>query len=282
MLPEGRVAGGAPLNVAFHAGQFGLNTHLISSVGQDTLGDELLEFLVRKGVGTELILRDKDLPTGTVMVTLDAHGSPSYEIVEPVAWDNITIHEEARDLLVKADALVFGTLACRSERNRQTLFEYLKNAAIRVLDVNLRPPFYSRQLLEALMKQADIVKVNEDELSLIADFHHFEGNDREKMKALRDAYNQDLLIMTKGKDGAVCLDDQGFFEESGFPVTVKDSVGSGDSFLAAFLSHYLRGAEIAECLAVAGAVGALVATHAGGTPWISQEDIDNMLKTHHQ
>lgn len=265
------------MNVAFHANQFGMESKMISCVGDDELGKELIRFLENKGVSTSLIQTDPTFPTGTVNVILDNGGSPSYEIVSPVAWDYIRADDKTKDVVRSADALAFGSLACRTERNKRTLFEYLEVAPVRVLDVNLRAPFYSRPLIESLLARADIVKMNDEEIALIAGWQRARGNEKAQMSFLRDAFGLDVLILTRGKNGAACLDESGFHEHPGFPVTVKDTIGSGDSFLAAFLSKYLKGADTRECLAFAGAVGALVATRAGGTPEITAGDIQAIM-----
>lgn len=273
LLPGGKVAGGAPMNVAFHANQFGMQSKMISSIGDDDLGKELKRFLENKGVSTDFIQTDASLPTGVVNVVLDAGGSPSYEIVSPVAWDNIHPDDKVKDMAREADALAFGSLACRTEQNKRTLFEYLEAAKARVFDVNLRKPFYSQQLIESLLDKADIVKMNDEELALIAGWSGAGGDEKAQLEFLKNKFGLRLLILTRGKDGAACLDETGFYEHPGFPVTVRDTIGSGDSFLAAFLSKYLMGKGIQECLVFAGAVGAMVATRAGGTPEIKPEEV---------
>lgn len=278
VLPDKRIAGGAPMNVAFHVNQFGMQSKMISCVGDDELGKELLRFLEDKGVSTSLIQTDPTFPTGTVNVILDNGGSPSYEIVNPVAWDYIRADDKAKDAVKAADALVFGSLACRTERNKRTLFEYLELAPIRVLDVNLRAPFYSQPLIESLLARADIVKMNDEELALIGGWQRAEGGERAQLEAIQKKFKIDVLILTRGKNGAACLDGEGFYEHPGFPVKVQDTIGSGDSFLASFLSKHLSGQSPAECLAFAGAVGALVATRAGGTPEITADDIQAIME----
>ncbi|MCB0588140.1 MAG: carbohydrate kinase [Phaeodactylibacter sp.] len=273
VLPDKRVAGGAPMNVAFHINQLGMRSKMISSVGDDDLGRELIGFLEAKGVSTGLVQTDPTLPTGVVNVMLDEGGSPSYEIVSPVAWDNIRPDDKAREAVKVADALVFGSLACRTEQNRSTLFGYLELAPLRVLDVNLRAPFYSQPLIESLLARADIVKMNDEELVLIAGWQGADGEESAQLEAIRKKFAIDLLILTRGKDGAACLDGSGFSEHPGFPVKVQDTIGSGDSFLASFLSKHLAGESPLECLAFAGAVGALVATRAGGTPELTEAEI---------
>lgn len=279
LLPTGRIAGGAPMNVAFHANQLGMESKMISKAGQDSLGKELNRFLENIGVSTELIQTDNTFSTGTVNVTLDANGSPAYEIVSPVAWDYIHPDDKAKDYVRNADALVFGSLASRTERNKNTLSEYLELASIRVFDVNLRKPFFSKNLVEELLEKADIVKMNDEELDLIAGWQGSGGIERSQMDFIRNKFGLDLIILTKGKNGAACLDESGYYEHPGFSVKVKDTVGSGDSFLAAFLSHFLNGENIQDCLAFAGAVGALVATKQGGTPEFSLPEIEAIMRT---
>ncbi len=281
LLPTGPIAGGAPMNVAFHANQLGMQSKVISSIGDDGLGKELIRFLENKGVSTDLIQTDNTFPTGIVNVMLDSGGYPSYEIVSPVAWDYIRPDDKTKDMVKTADALVFGSLACRTERNKRTLFEYLEPAQVRILDVNLRVPFYSQSLIEALLAKADIVKMNDEELALIAGWQDADGDERSQMSFIKNKFGIDVLILTKGKDGAACLDESGYHEQPAFPIKVKDTIGSGDSFLAAFLSKYLRGGNIRECLAFAGAVGALVATKAGGTPEIDPQEILAILSGKH-
>ena len=265
------------MNVAFHVNQMGMQSKMISSIGDDDLGKELKRFMENKGISTDLIQTDNTFPTGIVNVILDNGGYPSYEIVSPVAWDYIRPDDKAKDLVKSADALVFGSLACRTERNKRTLFEYLELAPIRILDVNLRAPFYSQPLIESLLEKADIVKMNDEELALIAGWQGLDGEERSQLEFLKNKFGLDVLILTKGKDGAVCLDETGYYEQPAFPVVVKDTIGSGDSFLAAFLSKYLKNEHTRQCLIFAGAVGALVATKAGGTPEVTPQEILAMI-----
>ena len=277
LLPTGKIAGGAPMNVAYHANNLGLSTRMVSRVGTDALGAELLAFLNSKGVSIQYIQTDPVLPTGTVNVTLNEQGSPAYEIVQPVAWDHISPTEDLHDIAMEADALVFGSLACRSERTKNTLLELLEVATLRVFDVNLRRPFYSQALLEELLSKADIVKLNDEELAIIAAWNGVGGGEAEQLRFLKEKFQLELLILTKGDKGAACLDESGCHTHPGFPVVVKDTIGSGDAFLAAFLSKLLAGADSPECLAFACALGALVATKQGGTPEIDPLKINNLI-----
>lgn len=266
------------MNVAFHANQLGMKSKMISKVGDDDLGKELKRFLENIGISNELIQTDDTFPTGIVNVTFDRSGSPTYEIVAPVAWDYIQLDDLAKDYVKNSDALVFGSLACRMERNKRTLLEYVELAPIRVFDVNLRAPFYSQSLLEELLAHANILKMNDEELALIASWLGVHGGEKTQMDFIKNRFGLDALILTKGKYGAVCLDESGFSEHTGFTITVQDTIGSGDSFLAAFLSKYLSGENAQDCLTFAGAVGALVATKRGGTPEVRAEEIEELMR----
>lgn len=271
VLPTHKVAGGAPMNVAFHANSFGIASQLISAVGNDELGKELCAFLEEKGIATDLVATNYTFPTSTVPVILDEKGSASYEIIEPVAWDFLYEDEERTDVVSSAKLLLFGSLICRNDNNKKVLFKLIDKAHKTVFDVNLRPPFYSPELLETLLQKADIVKMNDEELAIIAGWHNKTGGFEKQMSFLSEKYEIETLIMTHGKEGAYCINKNNFFEQKGFPVDVKDTVGSGDSFLAAFLFKMLKGADWQQCLEFACATGALVAMHSGGTPEIDEK-----------
>jgi len=279
VLPTGRIAGGAPMNVAFHANQLGLESKMVSKTGDDDLGKELKRFLEDIGVSAELIQTDNTFPTGIVNVTLDQNGSPFYEIVSSVAWDYIHLEDKGKDVVKNADALVFGSLACRTERNKRTLLEYAALANIRVFDVNLRAPFYSKSLVEELLDKAEIVKMNDEELALIVEWYGISGDEKSQLKTIKNQFGLDVVILTKGRHGATCLDETGYYEQPGFRIKVQDTIGSGDSFLAAFLSRFLKGENIPDCLVFASAVGALVATKQGGTPKIEWPEIQAIINS---
>jgi fructokinase len=280
LLPTGKIAGGAPMNVAFHAKTFGLNAGLISRVGADELGQELTAFLRERDISTRFVQVDQTFPTGIVHVALDTNGSPSYEIVQPVAWDYINSDEETKKVVRNADAIVFGSLVCRTNRTKNTLLELLELAPLRVFDVNLRPPFFSRELIEELLPKANVVKMNDVELQIIADWHGIDGRDTQKMDFLKNHYGIDTLIVTMGADGARVQNQQGQFFQTGFNVKVQDTIGSGDAFLGAFLSKFLKHSSPLECLETACAAGAFVATKHGATPDYSPSEIFQNLIQH--
>jgi len=273
VLPTGKIAGGAPMNVAFHANQLSLSAQMISRVGDDDLGRELLDFLNNKGVSTHLIQTDPTYSTGMVNVVLDEKGSPSYDIVQPAAWDFIHPSNEMTDTVKEAEALVFGSLSCRNERSRRTLFELLDAATLRVFDVNLRTPFFSKNLLETLLSETDIVKMNDEELTQLAGFWSAKTDERSQIEFIKKKFNLASVIVTRGPYGAALLNDEGFYLQKGFKVEVQDTIGSGDAFLGAFLSRMLTGLPAQECLEFACAAGAFVATKKGGTPAYSSAEL---------
>jgi len=277
LLPSGKMAGGAPMNVAYQTNNLGMQSRMISRVGADELGQALLSFLQEKGVSTDLVQTDATYPTGVVNVQLDEKGIPSYEIVLPAAWDYIELTTEMLETVSQANALVFGSLSCRSEQSKQTLLALIEKAPLRVFDVNLRQPFYSRDLLETLLPKANLVKVNDIELAILAEWYGMEGDEATQMAALRLKFGFDKLIVTKGADGAACLGSMGYCSVPGVQVSVQDTIGSGDAFLSGFLSQFFAGKSDQECLRFANALGALTATKAGGTPNISAEEIQGFL-----
>ena len=276
LLPAGAVAGGAPMNVACQLKNLGIASSMISAVGQDELGRQLLTFLRQKGVDTSLITTDPSLPTGTVKVSLDAQGIPSYEIVQPVAWDNIGLSEAATQAVSNAGAFVFGSLAARSEKTLNTLTELLSVAAFPVFDVNLRAPFYEEKTVSTLLQKARLLKLNDEEIDILCGWAGFKGDQPEQMEFLKKEFQLDVVVLTRGANGAALLDNSGLYEHNGYHVEVADTVGSGDAFLAGFLSQWLGGAAPPACLSFACATGALVATLPGGTPDIDEKMIRDL------
>ncbi len=278
IFPERKVVGGAPLNVTFHANSFSINAQIISATGNDELGTGLRDFFYENKIKTDLLYTNHTFPTGTVQVTLDEKGSASYEIVKPVAWDFLDPDSDIEKHVSASDILLFGSLSCRNKSNYQTLLQLIEKAKKTVFDVNLRPPFYEQALIEDLLKKANIVKMNDEELEEIIGWYGKTNDIKQQMSLIKDKFNIETLIVTAGKDGAYCTHDNIFYHQKGFPVTVKDTVGSGDAFLAAFIFKMFHQASWQECLKFACATGALVATKAGGTPTIKEDDVLNFIQ----
>ena len=279
VFPESERIGGAPLNVASRLSGLGISTEMISKVGDDEKGEKLISYLKSKNIKTENIAKDADYATGVVNVTLSASGSATYEIAHPVAWDKIEFSEAMKTTVKKADAFIFGSLVCRDEVSRNTLFELLPEAKYRVFDINLRPPFYEKEVLVKLMNQADFIKFNDDELFEIAEMIGSPYNSIEQnLQYLSEETNTPTICVTKGRHGAVLLKEGKRFYNSGFKIKVKDTVGAGDSFLASLIAGLLKEEDSQSTLDFACAMGALVAGEEGANPEIKIDKINKFLK----
>ena len=278
LLPTGKVAGGAPMNVAFHANQLGVTSHMISRIGNDDLGKDLLNLLTQKGVDTSLVQIDEIYATGSVKVTLDEKGSPSYEIISPVAWDFIDVNPTIISAVHNADAFVYGSLAARNETTRNTLLKLLESVKLKVFDVNLRSPFYNKSLIVQLLHKADIVKMNDEELVVIGEWLGINDTEANTAIKIKTHFNCQQLIVTRGAEGAWLLDEKEMITAEGVSIEVQDTIGSGDSFLAAYISKMLQGESLESCLQFAAATGAYVATQKGGTPDFTEAIIWELIK----
>jgi fructokinase len=254
------------MNVAIHLKYNNYSPIIISRVGTDDLGEALLNFLKKKEVSTEYIQLGKTHLTGVVKVNVDDKCEITYKIVEPVAWDYIQYEEEVAQVVAQSDVFVYGSLAARNQTTRETLLQYLPVAQLKVFDVNLRPPHYNPERTQQLLQFADVVKMNHQELEIITGWLGLTGDEQQKMAAIKERFGLQLAIVTRGENGAAVLTNEGYLEHPGYKVEVEDTIGSGDSFLATFLSNYLQQQPIAVCLQKACLVGAYVASHKGATP----------------
>lgn len=276
LLPDGKKLGGAPFNVAYHLKNLGLNSYLISKIGTDQLGQETLALVKEKGLHTTLLQQDKKHPTSKVETKIDEHHEVSYDIIDNVAWDHIRFTDQLAELAPSADYLVFGSLATRNTVTRETLYKLLDYPLTKVIDVNLRPPYYSKSILKDLLEKADIVKLNETELKILADWFSKDKKDlKQNMCGLAEFFNLDLLITTYGAKGGYVWHKGEVLFEPGHKVSVADTVGSGDSFLAGFLYEYINGASVTSALKTANKVGAFITTKHGGSPNYNKEEVLN-------
>lgn len=279
VFPTHRKIGGAPLNVGLRMASLGIETQIISRIGEDEIGKELLDFVTQNGVRSDSIQSDKNFATGEVVVKLDDKGSASYTINYPVAWDKIEATPEAHKIVASADAIVFGSLVCRDTTSYQSLLSLLNVAKYTIFDVNLRAPFYTKELLSDLMNKADFIKFNDDELYEISaylgsPFHSLEQN----IQFIAEKTNTQHICVTKGSHGAVLMYNNQLFYNSGYKITVADTVGAGDSFLAGLLTQLLTGIDPQKAINFACALGALVAQEEGANPKISPEAIANFMQ----
>lgn len=275
MLPAGRQLGGAPANFCYQVMKQGLPALPVSCIGNDDLGRDALHLLRQAGLETAGIATGNH-PTGTVAVTLDDRGIPEYDICEGVAWDYISLTAAAIDAAKSAAALCYGTLAQRSEQSAatlQTLFEMLPAGAIRVFDVNLRQNYYSADILKQGCHHADILKLNDDELTIVCGLLGIAApedilaphDDRPHpdIDKMRDHYKIGTVLVTCGARGSLVASEQGWSWLASVPVDVVDTVGAGDAFTAGFVAGILAGESQADSQRRATAAAALACTHAG-------------------
>ena len=261
VLPSEKKLGGAPANFAYHAGRLGYDAIAISAIGQDALGDELLEKLNQKKL--EYLMPRVDYPTGTVRVTVDEKGIPSYEIKQHVAWDYIPYTSEMDAIARECKAVCFGSLAQRNRESRTTIARFLDTVSedcLKVFDINLRQQFYTRDIIEESLHRCNILKINDEELDIIGPMLC-----KDKQQLIRD-YQLLMLVLTCGTEGSYIFTPD---EESFLPtpkVDVVDTVGAGDSFTGAFVASLLSGKSIREAHQAAVEVSAFVCTQAGAMP----------------
>ena len=279
VFPTHRKIGGAPLNVALRLQSLGIATTMVSSVGNDDSGKQIVEFINQRGVDSSFVQVDDRLATGTVDVTLSEQGNASYQIVQPVAWDAIQLTASLKEEVQKSKAFVYGSLAARSETSRNTLLELLKYATYKVFDVNLRAPHYSISDVTNFMRQADLIKLNDEELDLLCDeWKSPHDTLEEKVRFIAEQTNAYQLCVTLGGDGALFYDKGTFHRHSGYVVDVVDTVGAGDSFLATLIAKLLSGQPPAKALNYACAMGALVASREGANPVITESELETFAK----
>ncbi|RHS44157.1 carbohydrate kinase family protein [Coprobacter fastidiosus] len=270
MLPEGKKIGGAPANFAYHVSQYGFDGYVVSAVGDDKLGNEILESFNNRRLN--YLIQRVPYPTGTVQIELDEAGIPCYEIKENVAWDNIPFTVDLEKLAKKTRAVCFGSLAQRNTVSRETINRFLdvmSDAAgqYRVFDVNLRQGFYDKEILCNSMKRCNILKINDEELIAVSRMFEYPGIDLEdKCRALLSEYGLEILILTCGVNGSYVFTRENVSFVNTPKIEVADTVGAGDSFTATFISAILKGKSIREAHELAVEVSAYVCTQNGAMP----------------
>lgn len=270
VLPEGKKIGGAPANFAYHVSQFGLESRVVSAVGDDALGEEILTNFREKNL--QCMVPKVAFPTGTVQVTVDAAGVPCYDIMQGVAWDNIPFTEELAKLAGQTCAVCFGSLAQRSAVSHNTIQSFLDamsdgDGIYRIFDINLRQDFYNREILCESLEKCNVLKINDEELSIVGRMFGYTGQDmRETCMKLLEDYGLKMLILTCGVAGShVFTRDSVSFRETP-KVSVADTVGAGDSFTGAFIAALLKGKTVEDAHELAVDVSAYVCTQSGAMP----------------
>lgn len=275
VLPEGKKIGGAPANFAYHVSQFGLPSCVVSAVGDDALGKEIVENFTSKGLNQ--LIAEVPYPTGTVQVEIDQAGIPQYEIKENVAWDNIPYTARLEALAGRTKAVCFGSLAQRNVVSRDTINRFLDAMPDRednlvVFDVNLRQGFYNKEILCNSMRQCNILKINDEELVTVSRMFGYPGIDlQDKCWILLGKYNLKMLILTCGINGSYVFTPGNVSFQPTPRVEVADTVGAGDSFTAAFISSILKGKSVAEAHSRAVQTSAYVCTKKGAMPILPPE-----------
>ena len=272
-LPTGPVAGGAPMNVALNLHQLGLNSRLISAVGKDEDGEKLLAFLRDFGLPLDYIQLNSEHETSKVLVDTSDPENIKYTIVSPVAWDFIHWSEQLDKAVEDADAFVFGTLGVRNSESLKTLLKLLHHPTLRIFDANLRPPFYDFEVIETLLGFTDILKINEDELEIFADYFETEPTIEGLCFFLDQHFPMEIICITRGSKGAVIYQKGKILEHPGYKVKFQDSIGAGDAFLSGFIKTYLEEKSPEEILDFACKLGGYVATQKGGAPKYSEADV---------
>jgi fructokinase len=269
LLPSGKQLGGAPANFAFHARGLGAQSRVISRVGRDPLGAEILQRLGALGLPIADIQVDPSAPTGTVSVELFAGGQPCFTIHEDVAWDRLAVEATALAAVAGADAVCFGTLAQRREPARGTIQELLaavRPGALRILDINLRQHYYSRDIIETSLRLANVVKCNDSELPVLAEMLGLGGSARGQMEQLARRHALRLVCLTRGAQGSLLYAGGQWAGDPGEPVVVKDTVGAGDAFTAALAVGMLAGKPLDAISRRANQVARYVCSCEGATP----------------
>lgn len=262
---DGKQAGGATMNVAFHLMQQGAPVCFVSSIGIDKAGDELIDFLKANNLYNTQIQRNRQLPTCEVTVALDDKQQATYVIPQPVSWDHIQPDKKLTHTANQAEAIVFGSLVCRDDVSRNTLLNLLtETRALKVFDVNLRSPHYTQTTIETLAARADVVKMNEEEANLLLSSK--KGDLKDRITEFRTKYHVNTICVTLAERGALVWHDHKFYEHPGYNIKVVDTVGAGDAFLATFVKGLLDKLPMNDILKRSCAVGAFVAGKRGANP----------------
>lgn len=272
MLPEGRKIGGAPVNFAYHAGQFGIDTMAVSAIGNDKLGEDTIAEM--NGKHLNHIFPSVPYPTGSVQVKLDEKGVPAYDIKENVAWDNIPFTNEIESVARSCRAVCFGSLAQRNAVSRNTIRKFIESTpdgCIRIFDINLRQNFYTSNVIHDSLELCNILKINDEEIMLVSRMFNYDSSNIENVcRTIMEDFSLEMVILTCGTKGSYIFtkDDVSFMPTP--KVNVADTVGAGDSFTGSFCAAILRGLPIAEAHKKAVEVSAYVCTQNGAMPEIPE------------
>lgn len=271
LLPDGKILGGAPVNFAYHASQLGAFAVAISAVGNDELGQEIMDTVNQKGIVNCISVNNQ--PTGTVGVTLK-DGKPDYTIYENVAWDFMELVPNAIEILEKADSVCFGTLAQRSLVSHEAILKALKLVpanCLKVYDINLRQKYYSKELILKSLMVSNVFKINEDEVEIFKQLFLIEGTEVEICQQIINTYSLKYLALTKGDKGSYLFHQNEVSFLATPSVVVEDTIGAGDSFTSALVMGILNKQPLKEIHQKAVEISAFVCTQKGATPVLNKE-----------
>lgn len=272
MLPEGRKIGGAPVNFAYHAGQFGIDTMAVSAIGNDKLGEDTIAEM--NGKHLNHIFPSVPYPTGSVQVSLDEKGVPAYDIKENVAWDNIPFTNEIESVARNCQAVCFGSLAQRNAVSRNTIRKFIESTpsgCIRIFDINLRQNFYTSNVIHDSLELCNILKINDEEIMLVSRMFNYDSSNIENVcRTIMEDFSLEMVILTCGTKGSYIFTKGGVSFMPTPKVNVADTVGAGDSFTGSFCAAILRGLPVAEAHKKAVEVSAYVCTQNGAMPEIPE------------
>jgi len=278
MLPDGKQLGGAPANFAYHAQALGGRGIVVSCIGDDELGKEIIRQLRELGLDRRYITVDKDHPTGTVEVQLDEKGVPNFTIHKNVAWDFIPLNPDLLNLARRTDAVCFGSLCQRSEKSRKTIQSFLtatRPDCLRVFDINLRQRYFDQEIIQTMLGLSNVLKLNDDELKVVANLLSINGSETDILSRLTERYSLQLIALTRGTSGSRLYAQEENSNHPGFQVEVVDTVGAGDSFTAAMTLGLLHGKTLDRINEYANRVASFVCSKSGATPKLP----DSIIRT---
>ncbi len=268
ILPDGRKLGGSPMNVAYHCQAAGIKSAVVSAIGNDKSGSDILEQVQEKEITRDYIQICKSSPTSTVSVTLN-QGIPDFTIHPDVAWDEIQWNDNLESLAKSIDAAAFGSLSQRNSVSRLSIHSFLKSMkpeSLRVFDINLRQQFHSKELLKETLELSNILKINDEELPVLAKYVNIKGTVKEQLQALIDRYSLNLVAYTMGSEGSWLLTKDDLSVMQAPKVKIADTVGAGDAFTGVMIAGLLKGKKLEAIHQEATEIAAWVCSEEGGTP----------------
>jgi fructokinase len=279
LFPSGKQPGGAPANFAYHAGAMGAEAYPVSTVGEDENGREIISLLKQQGISDEYISMDPHYATGSVTVNLDADGVPTYVIHENVAWDHIPFRDQISGLASRLDAVCYGSLAQRAETSRDTLSKFLNclnPGCLKVFDINLRQHYYSKDIITESLLASDVLKLNDGELTVMADMMMLRGTEKEMLMQLMGKFSLRLIALTKGEKGSILISQNEYSCLGAFPVKIVDTVGAGDAFTAAMTMGLLKNFPLERIHIQANRLAGYVCSQPGAMPVIGDDILESL------